>query len=82
MDEEIFILTNIPSLLLSREVKAKTDAISGEWTLHESKPQSFHSTQRNIEFTVLLVNDSACLFVSAKINRATAKLSKIKVEER
>ncbi len=80
MDEdENFIQANISSLLSAREVKLKTGEIHGEWKLHEI--HSIHPMPRNIEFMVILENGSACLRVSAKISRETARLSNIEVEE-
>jgi hypothetical protein len=81
-EDEILIRSNLPSLLSSSEVRLKTDEISGEWTLHENEIQYIHPMPSNIEFKVLLVNGSACLLVSAKINRVTAKFSNIDVEEK
>ena len=82
MEDENFIRLNIPALLSAPEVKFKTEQIVGTWTLLDDEINSIHPMPSNVEFTVALVNGSACLFVSAKINRATAKLSNIKVEER
>jgi hypothetical protein len=82
MDEdENFILANISSLLAAREVKVKTGEISGEWRVHENKINNTHGMPRNIEFTVVLENGPACLRVSAKIHRHTARISNIEVDE-
>ena len=80
-EDENLIRENISSLLSSREVKAKTGEILGEWKLHEDKIQTIHPMPRNVEFSVGLVNGSACLRVSAKIHRNTAKISNIEIEE-
>ena len=79
-DDENFIRLYVPSLLLCRELKVKTAEIRGEWKLFEDEIQSIHSMPRNIEFTVLLVNEFASLRVRAKINRETAKFSNIEID--
>ena len=80
-NDEAFILENIPSLLMTREVKSKTDKIPGEWVLHENEINDIHPMPRNIEFAVVLVNGESCLRVEAKISRQTARLSNIGVTE-
>lgn len=80
-EEENFIRENISALLSCPEVKIKTGETAGEWTLHENEIQYIHAMPRNIEFMLAIVNGSDCLRIEAKINRATARLSNIKVEE-
>jgi len=80
-EDEPFIRKNIPALLLARDVKTKTDAIQGQWQLHEDEINYIHPMPSNIEFAIVLVNGSSCLRVSAKINRQTARLSNIEAEE-
>jgi hypothetical protein len=77
--DENFIRSSLPSLLLSRELKAKTGGTVAEWRLNEV--HHTHSTPRNIEFSLTLVRGLECLRVSGKIHRETSKLSKIEVEE-
>jgi hypothetical protein len=76
-EDENIIRANFPSLLLARELKAKTGG--AEWRLHEI--HHIHSMPRNIEFGLSLVSGSACLRVGAKINRKTYRFSNIEVEE-
>ena len=81
MDEAVnFIRLHISSLLKTHEVKAKMEEIGGKWELHAVN--HIHSMPKNIEFSVILWNGTTCLFVAAKINRQTARLSNITVEER
>lgn len=78
-EDEPFLREHMPSLLSSKEVKAKTG--NGEWALLNDEINYIHPMPRNVEFMMVLYNGSDCLKVSAKINRDTAKLSNIKVEE-
>jgi hypothetical protein len=77
--EENFIRANLSSLLLARELKAKTEGPHGAWNLHEI--HFIHATPRNIEFRLMIENNSAYLRVSAKINRKTKRFSNLKVED-
>ena len=79
MDDENFIRLNILALLSAPEVKSKTGQIGGEWKLNEI--HYVHGMPRNIEFSAILENGSAFLRVMAKINRQTAKISKIQVSD-
>ena len=54
MDNEAFILANIPALLSAPEVKLKTTEIGGEWKLHGV--EQIHPMVRNIEFAAILEN--------------------------
>jgi hypothetical protein len=78
-EDETFIRTNLSSLLSAQEVKVKTGEIPGEWELLQINPTQ--SRPRNIEFSAILRNGSDCLHIRAKINRNTARLSNIEVEE-
>jgi hypothetical protein len=78
-NERQWILENAP-LLSHRRVASDTRRIGGEWKLHEIEP--FHSTERNIEFRFVLLNDiNRLLSGDAKIDRASATLSNVKLEE-
>ncbi len=77
--DENFIRSNFDSLLLTRELKAKTGGVGAEWRLIEF--HSIHAMSRNIEFSLSLEKDSAHLRVSAKINRETNRFSNIKAED-
>ena len=78
--DEPFIRANIPSLLLTKQVKEKTGELGGNWKLHEDEIHFIHPMPNNIEFGLMLINESAaCLNVLAKINRKTARLSSIEV---
>lgn len=80
-ENENIIRENIHSVLSSREVKIKTDEISGSWKLNENEIEYIHPMPSHIEFAIVLVNGGACLRVSAKINRNTSRLSNIVVNE-
>jgi hypothetical protein len=80
MDEEKLIRSNILAVLSAREVKAKTGQIPGDWTLLDDEIQYFHGMPSNVEFTVIFVNGSTCLKVSAKLHRKSGKISNIKVD--
>jgi hypothetical protein len=73
MDDEIFIRSKIPALMSARKVKAETDALGGEWTLHEIN--YVHGMPRNVEFQAILISGTNCLRVMAKLNRESEKLS-------
>ena len=79
--DDPFIRANLTSLLLVNEVKTKTDKIPGDWRLNEDEIEHIHPMPNNIEFSVALVNGASCLYVSAKINRKTARFSNIEVRE-
>ena len=81
MDNEILIRSNIAALLAAPKVKSKTREIAGEWKLLNDEIPYYHGTPKNVEFTVILVNGDCCIKVAAKINRDTAKLSNIVVED-
>jgi hypothetical protein len=49
-EDEYFIRVNIPALLSSPKVMAKTGKLGGEWKLHEIGYT--HGTPRNIEFSM------------------------------
>jgi hypothetical protein len=76
-DDKNFIRSNIPALLLAPKVKSKTGEIAGEWKLLNDEIPHCHSTSKNIEFTVFLLNGDRWIKVTAKINRDTAKFSNI-----
>lgn len=73
---------NIPSLLSHRQIDHVTGATVGAWSLLNDEIAAYHTTPKNIEFTVIIVNDTQrCLRVNAKINRRTKKLSNVEVNE-
>lgn len=80
-EAEDFIRENLQSLLSHGLVKSKTEQIPGKWEMLDNEIQSIHATPKNIEFGIALVNGTNCLQILAKINRASAKLSKISVRE-
>ena len=80
MEEEYNLIhANIKRLLSAKSVKEISGKIKGEWELHEIS--HIHGMPRNVEFSAAFTNGGACLFVSAKINRQTAKISNIEIRE-
>ena len=78
-EDEAFIRDNIPELLATPEMKAKTNEVGGCWKLLDFS--HIGSRARNIKFTASFENGASYWLVSGKINRDSGKFSNIEIAE-